>query len=287
MEVSVGCGTKAACNGCALSPASGGWSSLAGSSARGESNAGGRCPSEPIAVALESASVTRACIIRRRLLRPSVAEVMIEPFSPLDVRAGQFVFLRRDDGLTRPYSVSNLAEADGHIALHVGRVPGGQMSSWLCDEDILGADVWLGGPGGHCFYAQEMAEHPLVLAGTGTGLSPLFGVAQDALRQGHRAAIDICHGARSPDGLYLHGKLEQLSAEHAQLSYRPSVLGGANDPRWQVGHIEDTLAKSIERTGRERCIVFLCGPPETVRQMQRVALDAGVLPQDLYLDPFG
>ncbi|MFP4599246.1 MAG: FAD-binding oxidoreductase [Persicimonas sp.] len=264
MEVSIGCGTSAACDGCALDPAT----------------------SRRQFCVPESTEVTRACIISRRLLRPSVAEVVIEPFSPLDVRAGQFVFLRRDDGLTRPYSVSNLVDADGHIVLHVGRVPGGQMSSWLCDEDILGADVWLGGPGGRCFYDQTMADRSLVLAGTGTGLSPLFGVAQDALEQGHRAAIDICHGARSSDGLYLHGRLEQMSATHAHLSYLPSVLDGATDRPWQVGRIEDTLAASIAGTGSDKCIVFLCGPPETVRQMQRVALDAGVLPRDLYLDPF-
>src|ERR1019366_6954129 len=123
-----------------------------------------------------------------------------------EYRAGQFVSLFREDGLARSYSLASLP-GEGALELHVRKIPGGAMSGWLYSQALhsqalhsqsldraqpgaqSGVPVWIQGPSGNCFYVPGKADEPLLLAGAGTGLAPLYGIARDALQQGHSGPI--------------------------------------------------------------------------------------------------
>ena len=79
--------------------------------------------------------------------------------------------------------------------------------------------VSIQGPSGNCFYLPGQPDEPLLLAGTGTGLAPLYGIARDALTQGHCGPIWLFHGSLNPAGLYLQQELTDLAARHANFQY--------------------------------------------------------------------
>ena len=101
------------------------------------------------------------------------------------------------------------------------------MSQWLVSA--AGQPVTVRGPFGECFYFEQEPERPLLLAGTGTGLAPLLGVARAARAAGHRAPIHLYHGSPSPEGLYLWAELAQLAQQTPLLHVFGSVLSGASD----------------------------------------------------------
>ena len=69
------------------------------------------------------------------------------------------------------------------------------MSGWLGTEARPGEAVRLQGPVGECFYVPGQPEQPLLLAGTGTGLAPLYGIVRDALAAGpHRPHLAVPRG---------------------------------------------------------------------------------------------
>ncbi len=198
---------------------------------------------------------------------------------------GQFINLvRPEDGLVRSYSLASIVE-DGMLELHVKKIPEGAMSTWICDSLDTGAEVDFFGPGGDCFYVPGNPEQPLTLAGTGTGLAPLYGIVRHALSFGHSGSIMLFHGSLAAQGLYLMDELRALAEEHPNLTYLPCVLYGDPPKGGLQGKIDD-LVVDTNRDSMKRSRVFLCGDPPMVESMRRKCFLAGAASKEIYADAF-
>ena len=167
----------------------------------------------------------RAVLREIEYLSPSVCRIFLEPAMPLYYRAGQFINLRRDDGMVRSYSLASVPTLDDHLELHVKRLPRGEMSNWLFDKVEPGIGLDIQGPNGACYYVPGRPEMPMLLVGNGSGLAPLIGIARDALSSGHRGEIRLYHGTRHREGLYLDETLQAMAEHHDNFSYIPCVSG--------------------------------------------------------------
>ena len=216
-------------------------------------------------------------------LSHDVLRVRLEPERHFDYRAGQYLTLIRDTGLARSYSIASLPH-ESELELHVRLIPGGRMSTWLCEPASVGAQVQLQGPTGECFYVPDREDQPLLLAGTGTGLAPLWGIIQDALRRNHRGPIHLFHGALRMEGLYLREALRALAARYANFTYTAAVLEGAEEPGIFIGPIDAVIASSHPKLNGWRG--FICGDPTLVRSLKRKLFLAGIAMGDIYSDAF-
>jgi CDP-4-dehydro-6-deoxyglucose reductase len=216
-------------------------------------------------------------------LGADVLRVRLWPEAPFEYRAGQYLTLLRGDGLARSYSLASLPREDG-LELHVRLLPGGAMSQWLRDDAQPGDAVKLQGPAGDCFYLPGRPEQPLLLLGTGTGLSPLYGIARDALESGHTGPIYLFHGAREAKGLYLVDELRALAERHPNLHYRPSVLEGRLGEGVHVGPLDGLVRAECPKPVGFRA--FLCGNPELVLSLRKKLFLAGLSLKDIHADAF-
>lgn len=216
------------------------------------------------------------------LLSKDVLRVRLTPAAPFAYRAGQYVSLVREDGLARSYSLASLPREDA-LELHVRLIPGGTMSGWLAGTARPGDRLLLQGPAGSCFYVPGRPEQPLLLAGTGTGLAPLYGIVRDALEAGHSGPIYLFHGARTPEGLYLCDALRELAERHPQLLYRPGVLaGGSRDIA--EGALDVLIRNECPRPAGWRA--WLCGDPGLVLSLRKKLFLSGLSLKDLHADVF-
>ncbi|NUM52110.1 MAG: 2Fe-2S iron-sulfur cluster binding domain-containing protein [Candidatus Hydrogenedentes bacterium] len=216
-------------------------------------------------------------------LNATVVRVRVRTEKPIEYRPGQYVNLVRADGLVRSYSLASVPEEDELLELHVAAVPGGRMSGWMHRRDGLGAQVALLGPVGNCFYVPGNAHQPIFLAGTNTGLAPLYGIVRDALRRGHEGPIHLFHGAIRPEGLYLADELRAMASRNANVHYYASVLQGEADGVATVPLDQFSLQTVPKLSGHK---VYLCGHPDFVRIMQRKTFLAGASLSDIYADAF-
>jgi len=216
-------------------------------------------------------------------LTPTVLRVRLRPEAPFSYRPGQYVTLRRDDGLARSYSLASLP-ADGAIELHVRRAPSGRMSGWLFEDARENQPVTLRGPAGDCFYTAGNPEQPLLLAGTGTGLAPLLGICRDALRQGHRGLIRLYHGALNPAGLYLREELTALAAGNPNLEYKPVTLEGGEPEGIATGALDQIILRDQPKLSGWRG--FVCGDPSIVGLLQKKLFLAGIGSREIFADAF-
>lgn len=216
-------------------------------------------------------------------LSEDVLRVRLRPEARFEFRAGQYLTLLRADGLARSYSVASLPR-EGLLELHVRLLPGGAMSGWLRTEARPGDAVRIQGPAGECFYVPGRPEQPLLLAGTGTGLAPLYGIVRDALEEGHAGPIWLFHGARDPRGLYLVEELRELAARHPNLHYQPSVLEGRLEEGVHVGALDALVRAECPKPVGWRA--FLCGNPELVQSLRKKLFLAGLSLKDIHADAF-
>lgn len=198
--------------------------------------------------------------------------------------AGQYITVIREDAVARSYSVASSPQ-DRYLELHVRRIPGGALSNWFHDVLHPGSELTIRGPYGDCIYTPGDEDAPLLLAATGTGLAPVYGVLRDALRHGHRAEIHLFHGALKPDGLYFMSELEAI-AQESNVVYHRCVLNGneAGGEDYEVGALDEIVLKHPIDLGKTRA--YLCGDPGFVGKMRKKLFLKGLSNRRIFADAF-
>lgn len=213
-----------------------------------------------------------------------ICRIFLEPATPLYYHAGQFMNLRREDGLVRSYSLASVPNQDSWLEFHVKRLENGEMSNWLMDVLKPGDHLGMQGPTGNCFYQPDHTDQNMLLVGNGTGLAPILGIARDALSSGHRATIRLYHGSRKEAGLYLGDTLRELEAEHSNFHYIPCIASDLEIEGYRKGRADEVAfsdLKDLDGWG-----VFLCGSPEMLNTAKDRAQSMGARIEDIYTDPY-
>lgn len=228
----------------------------------------------------------RATVRSKTMLNHNVVRLELETAEPFACEPGQYVTVINADGVARSYSVANNPATDRCIELHIRLIADGAMSTFVRDRLQPGDSLTLRGPAGTCFYVQEEgSDYPIILAGTGTGLAPLIGIAKQALGCGHQGAIKLFHGALRASDLYLNVELSKLANTHANFEYRPCVLNGDACGDYVTGDVGEIVMASLP-ADKKSARLFLCGAPEMVNAMRRKAFLNGIASKNIFADPF-
>ena len=215
-------------------------------------------------------------------LNESVIKLRLK--SNLKYYPGQFVNLWRDDAVVRSYSLASVPSLDDELEFHVRYVENGQFSDWLKQSAKQKDSIKIQGPLGRCFYSysDEGKDQPILLAGIGTGLAPLYGIVRDALNQGHTGQILLLVGARASHNLYLRDELKALSLKFPNFAV-DFIAQNSRDGDIKQGDIYQE-AKNIGNLKGYK--VFLCGAESFVKKMKKQCFLAGANMQDILADSF-
>ncbi|WP_415889352.1 2Fe-2S iron-sulfur cluster-binding protein [Neptuniibacter sp. SY11_33] len=245
-----------------------------------------RCqPNSEMSVQLnEQVSSTEGILISKQQLTDSVLQLKLK--ADIEYLAGQYINLVRHDGLSRSYSIASVKSIDDHIELQLRIFADGQFSQWALNDFVLGENIELQGPFGDCFYTKTDSNQPIIMAGTGTGLAPLYGIVRDALKQGHTGPISLFAGAKNSAGLYLVEEIKALSEHYENLTYYPVVLEetGSEPDGCEIGDINAVVKNMIPNTKGYRA--YFCGSEDRVKTLRKQTFLAGANMQDIYCDLF-
>lgn len=240
-------------------------------------------PHEDLHIALPDAHFfDTGVLVHRQILNDNVLLVRFR--TSMKWEAGQYTTVWRTPTAGRTFSIASLA-ASGELELHIRRRADGVVSHWLETGLDIGASCQLSEAKGHCFYALEDLQKPMLLAGTGTGLAPLLGVIRQALAAGHTGTITLYAAAGEPDHLYLTGELQALAASQANFHYYPVVRRhGAQLPAALQGDLIELVSARHKAMGGHA--VFLCGAPAVVNKLKKLAFLQGASMSQIYTDAF-
>lgn len=244
-------------------------------------------PDEDLEVTLPNSGTARIKVTVNSIeqLSPDIVCVSLHSEQQLDYKAGQFINLFKDSSLARSYSLASVPAQDNLLKLHVRKVPDGRVSGWIHHELKKDDSVEISLPVGDCFYTSGKPEQAMMLIGTGSGLAPLYGIARDAIAQGHTGPIRLYHGSATLDGLYMVNELRQLAEKHENFDYIPCVSDEpVTDESISNGHVLDVALANNARLSGWR--VFLCGNPNMVKAAKKKTFLTGAAMKDIYSDAF-
>ncbi len=231
----------------------------------------------------ETAALWSTTVVSKEEMAPGVIRLRLAVPAGFIYRAGQYISLRRGDGLSRNYSLASVP-GDPWLELHIRRHEQGRASRWISDELSAGDALEIRGPLGDCFYLPGGEDAPMLLIGTGTGLAPLLGIARDALGSGHSGRIVLYHGVRRAEDSYHRAELERLASSHGSFEPILCVSRDQDPPGFSAGRADELAFGRFEDLTGWR--VYLCGAPGMVKAAKRAAYLAGASMRDIWSDAF-
>ncbi|MCP5162079.1 MAG: 2Fe-2S iron-sulfur cluster binding domain-containing protein [Hahellaceae bacterium] len=229
----------------------------------------------------DASRTVQARLLELSMLTQDVMRLRLK--ADVDWFPGQYTTLWKDASLGRSYSIASHPVRDGFMELHIKRYPDGMLSRWLAEQVHVGHELEISLPRGSCFYTETSSHQPLLLACTGTGLAPLYGVVQDALGQGHQRPIHLFAAAGTPDQLYLVHELRLLEQTYSNFHYYPVCRRNAQ-PNMQEGDLVELISNRYKDLKGWK--VFLCGSPMAVKKLQKKCFLQGASMSDIHADAF-
>ena len=227
-------------------------------------------------------------VLHHEIVSDDILLLKIEKPDDYKYIPGQYLTLWKNEVEGRPYSIASVPElTPNSIELHIQRCENGEVSSWVCDEIKTGDQIQIQDPIGHCCYTRDETSASILLAGSGTGLAPLIGIAKDALTQNHTGQIHLFHSARKLTGLYKHDELMELSASHENFYYHPIISSADKQPADEHihhGDLTDSVMDFIKEPAHWR--FYLCGAEKRVTQLRKKLFLSGAAMKNIYSDAF-
>ena len=213
------------------------------------------------------------------------------PCAPYAFLPGQFFTLLAEiDGapLRRAYSASSSALETSRVSITVKRVPGGKLSNYLNDVARVGMVLELLGPSGSFTpppRERGRAERHAVLIGGGSGITPLYSIAQTLLARDETARVTLIDGNRTAADIIFERGLAALGDKYPTRFTRRFVL--ENPPTdWPFGtglldraNTLRELAEVDARLGLTGAEYYVCGPSAMMAEV-RAALRARGAPRE-------
>ncbi|EKT4450000.1 NAD(P)H dependent flavin oxidoreductase family protein [Pseudomonas putida] len=210
----------------------------------------------------------------KRELSADIVELVLQPAQPLEVRAGQYVRFRLDNGDSRCFSIANLpAQDQGQLVFHIRKVSGGVFTEGLLPTLQAGAVLKLEGPVGACTWQHE-DQRPLVLFATGTGYAGIKPLLLTAMA--HAAEVTLYWGGSSTADFYDRAFLEQASLEYPHFRWHPVLSAEARVQQVALGQAHRWADTQV----------YACGNATMISQAREQCLAAGVPPHRFVAEAF-
>jgi len=228
-------------------------------------------------------TLLEAQVIEKTFLKKDVVRLRLTKPADFTYHPGQYITLMKDKLLSRSYSLAGI-NTDNFLELHIKIVDGGKMSTWVFESLNVADKLNITYSSGECFYVQNNKEQTTLLAGTGTGLAPLVGIARDMIAQGHSGEIHLFHGNRSEQGLYLDEELRQLAKDTKNLHYYACLKEESDNSFFETGTLQQVIMRQLPNLKEAKA--FLCGNPDFVKDMKKKCYLLGMKLSDIHCDPF-
>ncbi|WP_248305500.1 FAD-binding oxidoreductase [Agromyces sp. H66] len=197
------------------------------------------------------------------------------PGQHLDVR------LTAPDGYTatRSYSIASSGPSR-RVVLAIDKLPDGEVSPFLVDEVRAGDLLEVHGPLGAYFVWRPAASgadpRPVQLIAGGSGVVPLYAIAQAHADADDPSAFRLLYSVRTPADVYfadeLHGLVAASAPFRLDLVYTRSTPDG-----WplQAGRITREALEVAVIPAAERPLVYVCGSTGFVERVADWLVELG------------
>lgn len=226
------------------------------------------------------------CVVVDRIERtPRIAEIRLRPVGEsIRFWPGQYVSLSDTQKTITPrsYSIANAPRPDGEIVLQITRVPDGATSNWVHDNATPGSMVNLAGPYG-TFIGDPGTDNPVLCLAAGTGLAPIMGLTDAALRRGFNKPVHLLFSARKEEDVYCKGMMELWNVRHRRFKFIPTLTQEEKEG-FQQGRIPELLPELYPDLSKHA--LYIAGSPGFVDDCIKAAKTLGAQDEMIHTEGF-
>jgi ferredoxin-NADP reductase len=216
--------------------------------------------------------------IRRETARAKSFRFALREPSPRLAGQHYVVRLTAPDGYSaqRSYSVASPPDSSNEIELTIERLDGGEVSTFLHDDLMVGDEIELRGPIGRWFVWEGTT--PALLVGGGSGVVPLMAMLRLARRLGRPELVRLVVSVRAPDDLYYS---EELPGPESTVVYTRATPPGWPRP---AGRLTPADLEPLTRPGETG---YVCGSAGFADTASYMLVDLGVPTGQVRVERFG
>lgn len=244
-------------------------------------------PKEQIVIEYDEIKTTRVegRVISQSRLTHDITRLVVETTDPVIYKAGQYADLCLDvkPDISRSYSFAT-ANVDAHLqTFFIRQVEGGQFSTLVNNEPLVGHNVQINGPMGE-FWLRD-GEGSLLFVAGGSGLAPIMAILEQAVSTGVTRPATLLFGAREEKDLYILDDISAIaSLWPSEFTFIPILSDLQPDSGWQ-GH-RGMVTDLISSLSTEDTDAYLCGPPVMVDRAEDCLIAKGCDKDRIYADRF-
>lgn len=164
--------------------------------------------------------------------------------------------------------------------------PAGVVSTFLHNHVEEGDILPISAPSGD--FVLDKTKRPLVLISGGVGLTPMMSMLEETIKQQPNREVIFIHAARSGGVHAMKDRLQEISAEHKNVSMYIAYNEPSTEDEGKFhhhGYVNETLLNS-SLPGKDAACYF-CGPKPFMRAMHKNLIDYGMKPEDIRFEIFG
>jgi len=200
--------------------------------------------------------------------------------APSPHRAGQHYVVRltAPDGYTasRSYSVASAPDESAEFELTVERLEGGEVSTFLHDDVVVGDELEVRGPIGGWFVWE--GNTPAFLVGGGSGVVPLMAMLRFARLHAKSDLVRLVVSVRSPDDLYY---ARELPGPESSVVYTRAAPAAIARPIGRLGATDIAVPDPAATTA------YVCGSSGFCDAATDLVIGAGVPVERIRVERFG
>lgn len=213
---------------------------------------------------------------------PSARRLVLEVPTWPGNDAGQHLDIRltAPDGYSASRSYSIGSSGDGtRVVLAVDELPRGEVSPFLVHDVQVGDRLEVHGPlGGYFVWRPGESPAPVQLIAGGSGVVPLFAIADAHRRVLDPAPLRLLYSVRSPASVFFARELDGLDVDWVYTR---------EDPGGRPGRLTRERLLELTVPAAESPRVYVCGPTGFVETVAAWLVDAGHEPAAIRTERFG
>jgi toluene monooxygenase electron transfer component len=223
-----------------------------------------------------------------RMLNHEVMHLVLTAGEAMHFLPGQFVLFDLPNGIgRRAYSMSNANARDGCLEFLIKRKPQGAAGTYLFETLRVNDTLEVDGPYGRSWLREERTDQDLVLLAGGSGLAPVWSIAQAALMAQANRRIHLYFCVNKAQDLFWQDEIRAVQARapnlrlHLVLAEAPEVP----PPDSRLGLAAAVLAQDFG--GRLAHDLYMAGPPGMIDSVLRELVSTGMAQADrVFFDRF-
>lgn len=207
---------------------------------------------------------------------------LVEP-REINFTAGQFISVKASKDLRRNYSIASSPTDKKFVDLINDISPGGP-GSVLFEKSKKGDEVEFLGPLGLFRYKENAKRHAIFIS-TGTGISPLFSMINEAVRL-HKTErqLTLIQGFRHEEDIFFSEELNKLERKYKNLDVYRTLSRPKENWKGLRGRVTKIIDEKVPKD--KQMDVYICGSQGMIASVEELFLERGVDAENIHYEKF-